>query len=320
MESIFIQIPAYRDYELWNTVADAATKASGRYKLVFGIHNCLLEKDKENFPDIPDLAEYAEIRHIESIAPKNIGLQLARMKANETYGGETYYFQTDSHMRFDADWDEGFVKDIAYYQDFGATKPLLTSYPPNYQYSEDRSTINFDDLGAPTQICFHQNEQQFRETLIPSQTAIHGKENCGYTNSVSGGMIFTLGEFNKITPNPKIAFWGEEPLIAARAFTNGFDLFMPTHNRVWHLYAMGNTFEKTRRHHAWMDFPEIWATADKQSKAEFETIFTKNIVGIHELGSERTLAEYEEFCGLNFSQRKVVGERGCPCNGKWSQK
>lgn len=307
MTSIFIQIPAYRDYELWNTVADAVTKASGKYKLAFGIHNCILENDKEDFSARPNVAEYAEIRYIESIAPQNIGLQLARMKANETYDGETYYLQTDSHMRFAKDWDVGFVNDVSWYKNMGITKPLLTCYPPDFQYDAESQKEVLGNPGVPTQISFHENPKQFVETLIPSQMAIPAIPQCGFTKSVSGGMIFTVGQFADITPNPKIAFWGEEPLIAARAFTHGFDIMLPTECRLWHLYASGNSFEKIRRHHVWADFPELWQQLDIESKSEYKRIFLERIVGRYALGTQRTLDEYEEFAGLNFRTGEIHG-------------
>ena len=183
----------------------------------------------------------------------------------------------------------------------GLSKPLITQYPPSYTY-EDDGTENHQ-YNKPFYQCgiwFGENTQQFKDTLIPTQTAKVISDNCGFIKSVSGGNIFTVGQFSNIKPNPKIAFWGEEPLIAARAFTHGFDLVMPFAHSMCHLYHSQQSFAKTRRHHAWQDFHKIWDIVDDESKQEYKRIFSERIVGEGTLGAERTLEQYEEFSGLNF--------------------
>lgn len=303
--SIFIQIPSYRDFELNKTIADAVDKASGTIRLSFGVHNCVLFDNeievKKNYP------EWVTIHSLTSIAPKNIGLQQSRYIANEFYDGEEYYFQIDSHMRFVKDWDITLIKGVLDYQNMGLPKPLITQYPPSYIYEDDgtethHNTQAFFQCG----IWFGEDVQKFKDTLIPTQTARVGSENCGFIASVSGGMIFTLGEFAKIKPNPKIVFWGEELLIAARAFTHGFDLVMPFAHSVCHLYHSEQPFFKARRHHAWKDFPDIWEKIDTESKNEYRRIFSERVVGEGALGTARTLSEYENFSGLNFETGEVA--------------
>ena len=303
--SIFVQIPSYRDFELNKTIASAVTNASGLNKLSFGIHNCILfDGEIEVKKDYP---KWVTVNSTTSLAPNNIGVNISRSIANEFYDGEDYYFQIDSHMRFVKDWDTTLIKGMLDYQNMGLPKPLITQYPPSYIY-EDDGTETHHNTGAFVQcgIWFGENTQQFKETLIPTQTAKVISANCGFIKSVSGGMIFTLGEFAKIKPNPKIAFWGEEPLIAARAFTHGFDLVMPFTHSVCHLYHSGQSFHKARRHQVWQDFPKAWETIETESKKEYRRIFSERIIGEGALGTARTLSEYEEFSGLNFETGEVT--------------
>lgn len=304
MASIFIQIPSYRDFELNKTIASAINNASGLNKLSFGIHNCVLfDGEIEVTKDSP---EWVNIHLTTSVAPKNIGLQQARYIANEFYGGEDYYYQVDSHMRFVKDWDTTLIDGIIKYQNMGLLKPLITQYPPAYTYEDDGTEKHhYVEPFYQCGIWFGENTQQFEDTLIPSQQAKVISDDCGFIKSVSGGMIFTVGEFAQIKPNPKIAFWGEEPLIAARAFTHGFDLVMPFAYSVCHLYHSQQPFAKVRRHHVWQDFPEIWGVMDAESKHEYKSIFSERIVGEGALGMERTLEDYEEFSGLDFSNGTI---------------
>lgn len=303
MSSIFIQIPAYRDYELPFTIKNAIDMASGENTLVFGVHNCVLYSG-EVLIDV-DTPDWVQIRYIESIAPDNIGLQLSRYLANEQYSGEDYYLQIDSHMRFTQDWDLIAIKSLTKFKDLGINKPLLTGYPGNYWYSESgelRDKIN----SQVTRVSFQEFPDQFKNTLIPSQLASTLPEGCGFTASVSGGAIFTLGEFALIKPNKKIAFWGEEVLIAARAFTSGFTLLAIDEQFLWHLYYGEGGIEKNRRHHCWQDWPDLWAKLDLESKEEVRRIFTHRVISDTALGSERSLAEYEVFAGLDFSTGEVT--------------
>jgi hypothetical protein len=310
MKSIFIQIPSYRDLELPKTIQDCIDMSSGQVHLHIGVHNCFLLEDEVDF--VYPTAPHVRISHLESRAPENIGLQLSRKLANDFYDGETYYFQIDSHTRFMRNWDKSLIETIELYKSVGISKPLITQYPATYEYTEEmveRFSPSRDVENKnyyPTRISFHENVENFAITRIPSQTAMSVDQWCSFTASISGGFVFVDGEFSEITPNPKIAFWGEEPLIAARAFTHGFDLVTPFHDTIWHLYASGRPFEYVRRHHAWKDFPELWPEIDRQSKAEYFRIMTEAEVGPYALGSARTLREYEEFAGLDFKTGKVT--------------
>jgi len=303
MSSIFIQIPSYRDWELPKTVSDAINKASGQHELYFGIHNCLLFSKEVVKPE--STVNWAHIKYEESIAPKNIGLQKARYIANEFYDGEDYYLQIDSHMRFVKDWDLKAIKIIEDYISYGIQNPLITMYPPSYRYADDGETEIFDIYTSLTRILFTENPNQFKETLIPTQTAYQIPDGCVYTASTSGGFIFTLGSFANIKPNQKIAFWGEEPLIAARAFTHGFDLVVPTEYLAYHLYASNQSFEKIRRNHVWKDFFKEWSPLLTLSNIEYKIIFTENRIGSNGFGDKRSLRDYEEFAGLDFTTGEV---------------
>ena len=307
MSSIFIQIPSYRDFELNKTVASAVDNASSLNKLSFGIHNCILfDGEIEVKTDYP---EWVTINSATSIAPKNIGVNISRSIANEFYGGEDYYFQIDSHMRFVKDWDISLIDGILEYQSMGIPKPLITQYPPNYKYNDDGTEdLQIIEPFYQCGIWFGEDVQKFKDTLIPTQQARVISDYCGFIKSVSGGFVFTIGEFSRIRLNPKIVFWGEETLIAATAFTNGFDLVMPFTHNVCHLYHSQQTFAKARRHHVWQDFPEVWGVMEKESLQEYKKIFSERIVGEGALGTERTLEEYEEFSGLNFSTGEVTVE------------
>jgi hypothetical protein len=296
MSSIFIQIASYHDFELPRTIKDAIEKSSGKFKINFGVHHCYHSKDEITLPNMPNVG------YVKSLAPQNIGLGLSRSLAHSFYNGEDYYYQIDAHSRFVQNWDEKIVRDLRNYQAFGIEKPIITAYPMVYSYSNKE--LKLYPGGGVTEISFHENVHQFKNSRIPSQTAITNRENNIFTKSVSGGNIFTVGGF--IEPNPDIAFYGEEIFIAARAFTNGFDLMVPSEETLYHLYYSDNLDPSNRRRLIWKDYPAEFNIMDDKSKNIIYNTLSQGLKGDLLLGNERTIKEYSDFTGLNFYTGEVT--------------
>jgi hypothetical protein len=301
MSSIFVQIASYHDYELSKTILSAIENSSGNNHIHFGVHNCFLESNHIHIPNV-DMVEHVKISLIESKAPDNIGVGASRFLANSLYDNEDYYLQVDSHSRFVKNWDIDLINCLQEYQKCGVDKPLLTTYPAVYEY-DNCLMENFIDAEV-SNISFHERPD-FSDTLIPHQTSVGKENNLSY--SVSAGFIFTIGEFHKIAVNSKIAFWGEEILIAVRAFTHGYSLLVPDKQYLFHLYyAPNKPFQQNQRRHIWADWPDEHSKMDAISKEEIKRIFSQAVIGDNELGTVRTLEEFEQFAGLNFKNGKVV--------------
>lgn len=305
--SIFIQIASYRDLELKLTVEDAIRRASKDNKLVFGIHECIAETDDITIFDF-EIPDWVEIRYSLSIAPNNIGVSKTRYEANELYKDEDYYFQIDSHMRFMHNWDRTLISDYLWHVEAGIELPLMSMYPPNYYYTDADSKEILDpvDHDRQTRIIFNEQFHKFSESYIANQTAVSISKYCLYTASVSAATIFTAGSFGKIKPNRKIAFWGEELLTAARAFTHGYTPVVLPHTVVWHLYVNGQARHLVRRHHAWQDYPALWEIINSAAFEEVASIFSSNRISDDALGSVRTLDEFGEYAGLDFKNKKIL--------------
>ena len=302
MASIFVQIAAYRDLEVTPTILDAIKQSSGNHTINFGVHTVYVDESEINIPDLPN------VKHAESKAPESIGLGMGRALAHQFYDGEDYYLQCDSHSRFIKGWDEVAIHSVLNYQIQGIAKPLLTMYPANYWYvSETESHIEKDVVIKEnlTNISFHEKPEQFKSIRIPSQTAtlVEGKNI--FVKSVSGGSIFTVGGF--LPFNTDIAFYGEEIWLAARAYTNGFDMVVPDQQYMYHLYYNHEKpVEINKRKLLWNDYPDEFQELDKKSKELIYKTLTEGTQGEMLLGTERTLLEYGVFSGLDFVSGDIV--------------
>ena len=301
MASIFVQIASYHDFELGKTLTDVLVKSSGKHDIYFGVHACHYQTKEVHIPAIPNLSL------LESYAPDNIGVGVSRSMANSLYDQQDYYLQIDSHTRMWRNWDESLINCIEKYLSDGVAKPLLTTYPASYSYN-DSLKEDIEYSSDVTAISFAGNPGMFAKDMIPSQLAIvpdQGRKQ----RSISAGFVFTTGDFATIGFNEKIMFWGEEILLAAVAYTNGFDLLLPDRQYAYHLYFdHGAVFQKNMRRHIWKDFPDEYASKDAESKAEVIDIFTTRRQGYGALGYDRTLEKYGEYAGLDFNTRKIILE------------
>jgi hypothetical protein len=299
MSSIFVQIPSYHDYELNRTVRDAINKSSKLNFINFGIHVCYYETIDFVVPNGENIK--IEI----SKGPQNIGVGKSRNIANSFYDGEDYYLQIDSHCRFEENWDESLINNYNKYKSFG-TKPVISAYPGSYEYlNKELNIINNKFNVTYTNFV---EELSFNNDLVPHQRAEPNFGNNVFTKSVSASSIFSDGSISDIPPNPDIYFWGEEILTALRFYTRGYDLMLPERQNVYHLYYNHyQTYENLRRQ-VGSDFPEKTQLLDQMSKRTLENIILNNKIGYYELGSDRTLEDYENYAKIDFKNKKIIRE------------
>lgn len=299
MPSIFVQISSFQDYELPLTILDCIEKSSGNNKITFGVFNCYFEDDRVLLPDVPN------IKFEEAIAPDKIGVGIGRFIANSFYSGEDYYFQIDSHSRFEKDWDEHLISDYIYYKEAGLN-PILTTYPAVYLYEDGQvKYLPNDDtpyIGYPNT---PEAQAQFLKDKILPQASMHNKEGNIFTKGVSGAQIFGPGDLHIIEPNKKILHWGEETLYSVRFYTHGYDLLIPRKNNIYHLYYNSKNEDMSMRKLPGNYFKKETDELLVDSLAELARIVDNNVIGYQGLGSKRTLDEYERYANIDFKTGRI---------------
>lgn len=296
-KSIFIQITSYHDYELEKTIKDAIAKSSEQTELRFGIHSIFY---KEN-AWIEPVKQISNVKLIESKAPDNLGMGVGRSIAHDLYAGEDYYFQIDAHSRFDPNWDTFLINEVETHKASGFKKPLITQYPKPFWYDGDEEKINQHEE-VVTQF-YWKFKDRFKNNRTPMQGTVLNPKGNIFSISVSGGSIFTEGEFLK--PNKLIFSDGEEIFMAARAYTHGYDMFVPSNMFMYHLYH--GTEGKNLRRLVYPDWPQQSSILNELSTNEIRLVLSGDgIVGEGRLGTERTLSEYGKFCGLDFVNGEIL--------------
>lgn len=295
-QTIFVQIAAYRDPELRNTLADLLTKATHPNNLRVAIAwqhspyeewDTLTEYTNDNRFHIIDI-DYRDAR----------GPCWARHQLNNVYKGETYTLQLDSHHRFVDGWDVQLINMLEGLRSSTCKKPLLSSYLPSFNPQNDPA----ERLEAPWIMEFDRFAPEGPVHFLPHTIDDYLERDKPIpTRFMSGHFIFADGSFVVDVPyDPTYYFHGEEINLSVRAYMAGYDLFAPHRSLIWHEY----TRDGKKKH--WDDHPN-WPELDKVSHAH-----NRDLLGIDNPKSnkllkkhKRSLQDYEKYAGLEFSTRRV---------------
>ena len=299
METIFISIASYRDPELLPTLRDAIANAKNAKRLKFGI--CWQKDDTES---LEEFANDSRFKIINVPFAESKGTCWARNMIQDLYDGETYYLQLDSHHRFTKDWDDTLIKMFKTLKKKSHEKPLLTAYLPGFAPNNDPNgrvnecwSLEFDRYMPEGPIFI-------KPHTIPNWDKL--KEPI-QSRFLSAHFIFTLGQWAKeVRYDPYYYFHGEEPSLAARSFTYGYDLFHPHKVIIWHEYTRSGKVKQ------WDDDKE-WSKKNSTSYSRYRELHgmgsplegSLTDLDKYGFGTVRTLEEYERYAGVRFVTRQV---------------
>ncbi|MGA7392939.1 MAG: GlcNAc-transferase family protein [Terrimicrobiaceae bacterium] len=296
---VFIQIAAYRESDLTNSLRDLFSKAADPTRLRVGI--CWQHTEDES---LDEFANDSRVRIDAIPACEAKGLGWARSRAQLLYDGEEFNLQIDGHTRFIEGWDEVLIGMLA---QTDSPKPLLTTYPKGFVPGKPLPP------GKPFSI----NVSYFRENGTWNQFPVELKnpESLSHpvpARSLAGGFYFTLGAHCREVPYDPSIYFSDENSMAVRSFTHGYDLFHPHRHILWHHYGR----ESAPRH--WADHTEeaqrsgaarhFWWLREWRSVLQHQQLFGQADYGITiqlGFGNQRSVAAFEKFAGFDFRGRRL---------------
>lgn len=300
MYKFFVSVAAYRDPELSFTIDSLLTNASDPKS----IRIVVCQQDKpENFIK----SEHTNVEFLNYNFIDSEGVCWARNKIGQTYNNEEYFLQIDSHTAMKKDWDKLILNQINLVKLKGHKKIVFAAYPTTYKIVDGKRV--FLPPYTPRTILRDDNKFKF---IMGTGGDNRFKEPIP-SPFLNGGFIFGDGSFVKdCMYDPEIYVEGEELLTTLKAFTHGYDLFNPCVHICWHLYKLWDVPKKERD--AWplhynkeddnLRPVKHW-TRQKISLDKLTKIFSGQMP--QELGTVRTIAEYEAYVGrtiLNHDSTK----------------
>jgi glycosyltransferase involved in cell wall biosynthesis len=297
---IFVQIASYRDPELEKTIKSMIENAKKPNNLRIGV--CRQYHPEDGFDTLNGYRKDKKFRILDVLYSESKGVCWARNQVQQLYGGEEYTLQIDSHMRFEKNWDDEFIKMVKQLQKKGFPKPLLTGYVSSFNPENDPA----ERIKEPWRMVFDRFIPEGAVFFLPETIPGWEKMKEPVTSRFySAHFAFTVGQFSvEVQHDPEFYFHGEEISIAARAYTHGYDLFHPHKTLVWHEYT------RKGRTKQWDDDKE-WVNRNNVSHSKNRKLFGMDgelsdvDFDIYGFGTERTLKEYEIYSGLRFSRRAV---------------
>ncbi len=297
--SIFVQIASYRDPECQWTMKDLFAKAKHPDRIFVGIcwqfdpkadQHCFVEPNPRP----------AQVRAVGFRAGDSRGVCWARTQAQGLYRGEDYVLMIDSHMRFIPHWDEVLIDEL---KRCASSKPLLSVGPPRYTPPDW-----LEEDARPAVQCLHPFDTEgdvrgYGRMLdaVPS-SPLRGA-------FVAAAYVFARGRVIEEVPyDPHMYFNQEEISLAVRLFTHGWDVYHPSRIVVYHYYKHLDDRGNLRPLH-WDDHPD-WVSLEGRGRERLHHLvgFRKSTaleatVALDRfgLGSARSLTEFENWAGLDFS-------------------
>ncbi len=305
--SVFVSIASYCDPVLGFTLGRAVATARWPHRLHFGVvdQSPAVASVVEPTEFSPARLSYVRVDPVYARGPC-----WARALAMSLYDGEDWYFQIDSHTEFDLHWDERLI-DQARALLPGRPGVVLSAYPNAFVFEGGRPVRR----AATHKVLAHvvKPGAQFAadHPVLPFQAHPVDQDVPLPGFHLAAGCLFAPGSLAYAFPyDPWYYFHGEEQALAARLYTHGWDIFHVPGLPVYHLYNTPETGVPRRPLH-WDEEHDAqrghkWRTLEERSQARLARLVAGEPMGIYGLGTQRSLADYAVFSGIDFGVRTLA--------------
>lgn len=325
-KTIFVAIACYRDRELIPTIKSALYNAKNPDRIHFGVA-IIYKAGDEKWWEV--LSDYPNVKlDVKEGNFNNTGLGRQRDDANALFKNEDYYLQIDSHMRFDAHWDDLMIHHLESIKALGEEKPLITGYPRAYapdEYADVRGAYPYYNPVSKEnyfrQRRGHNNVPCFRVGKGPARFfeqvgfPRHGDriftlfETLALATAVSPAQLFAEGKYVKEVPaNRDIRFLEEEQYYAILSYMQGYNFYTPRVTGIMHFYSEAEgqvLLEPGQRPHPQDDYPEAYNA---------DSYLEKNLGGVKvfedlkkKKDTPRSFDDYGTFAKIDYKNRRYIG-------------
>ena len=302
-KTIFVQIASFRDSQLLPTLHDMIDRADEPENLRICI--CWQHSEEDEWDHLLEFKGDTRFNIIDIDAKDSKGVCWARNLIQQEYDGEDFTLQLDSHHRFVDGWDTMMKNQILQLQLHGHAKPLITGYMtsfhpslPKDEWAKDPWQMRFDRF-TPDGVIFFRPDSipNWEQRTMPIPARFYSAHFC-----------FTLGTFCEEVPHdPRYYFHGEEITIGVRAYTHGYDLFHSHKLVCYHEFSRDYRPDKH-----WDNYSDCTKHNQETYRLmrgllgiDGESLSDKETYGTYGLGTERTIADWELYAGVQFSDRSV---------------
>lgn len=301
--SLFVSLAAFCEPWLEFTLDGLFGQAAQPEAIHVGLVDQSIGRNREWLAAKP---YWPNIRYVHLDPIDSNGVSWARGIAFSLSRGETYLLQIDSHTHFAADWDVRLIDSLETLRML-VERPILTTYPPAFEFDADSRPFPTQPPG-PTVYGLHRRPgSELSDSCATLSFEVEHLHDAEYVEGhhVGAGFLFTLGQFvDEVPYDPYLYFHGEEQSLAIRAYTRGWTILHPQHQRIplYHLYKAPNQPHLTHHWHADYEAQRQVKRTELQqrSDARLLALVSGRLKGAYGLGTVRSLDEFARISGIDY--------------------
>lgn len=309
--TILIEIPAYCDPDILNTLNAARAMAANPERVRFAV--CLQDDDRSRLEALEAMPGCRVKYYPKKDAPGTCG---ARYVCQQLYGGEDFVLHMDAHMRFAQFWD---VAMIDQWRLCGNERAVLTDYATSPGADWMARPIDDDKYtrdaamacGVVHALYFQGNSPELR-MQVQKLCVVAGAEPRPILGAfVCAHCMFGRPLIDQVVPiDPKMDFTADESPMAVRLWTHGFDIWHTGARCVYHAYVTGPVKPEGHTHEASGALVEGGITRQERQIRRLEKllgVYDRQDVDLsgYDLGTVRSLKAYQEFSGIDFRNMTI---------------
>lgn len=298
VKTILVSIICFEDLDVLKTVADLYATASHPQRIRTSV---ILQTDTPEL--FRGLEHYAEVIYYPASWAEGCGK--ARAEAFKQHQDEDFFFQIDSHMRFERHWDDLLITEAV---ECPSDKPILTTLPTGFVIATEQkheacyNIITFREFyrHVPCTWGMHTLIRDYAPTPKPETTPF-----------LAGGCLFAPGSIAKIGCDPGMYFHGEEHSLNMRLWTHGYDNFAPRFSYIYHAYRVDQINHVTLqskidphrdRELAERSLARVQVLTGVKKRSEVPAHYLDSIDD-YPLGTARTVADWEQHFGFDLKKQ-----------------
>jgi hypothetical protein len=292
---IFVSICSYRDPLLHYTLESLIENKSDRHEATYSILEQVVYKDSLE-KHYPELVARQDVIYKRIDPQFSDGVGWARKINSLNVRDEDFFYQIDSHMLFDPNWDRYLVEDYKRgVKKSSSKKVIIDGGTKTYTLDENGAPWKHYEANGVTTCAKYFGWD--KNSMLP----VHGHhvpvtKDVMPTSHLFAGNLFTHVEWLKNVGVNHLSFFdGEEHLLTLSSFEAGYHLYAPTEVHVYHFAGSGEYTTKQ-----WFK-PVI----NMEKYSIMVALSIKQWTQYLENVQESVLIDYYNYSGVDYINKKI---------------
>ena len=293
---IFVSVVSYRDPLLEKTIRNLFETKSSDSLLFVGVFEQTVQEDSLEVK-APDLLERMDVRY-KRVDPKyTMGVGWARYNNALQVMNEEYFFQIDSHMQFDQDWDRKLIEDfkIASRKHGNTNKIIISAACKNFEIIDENIVLHTHPIPITSKVRYFEYDKE-NNLLGAHGDLINGTNDVEPAIHICAGNFFTHTDWlYDVGPDGRMYFSGEEQKIVLSSYLAGYHIYHPREIVSYHYMGSSDYISKV-----WKDpvIKELEYAEGVQKSYVYWNRYLKSI------GSE-DLKRFYEYSGVDYINQSL---------------